>query len=81
MNQEVINNIRQNSKAELDALSDQDMQLLLDTTIKAIDSIIEKGDSIEINDFGTFLRRKNGNKSVSVFKPTDRLSDRISRKR
>lgn len=81
MNQKILNNIKLNSKTELEELSDQDMKLLLDTTIKAIDSIIERGDSIEINDFGTFSRRKNDNKSVSIFKPTDRLNDRISRRR
>ena len=81
MNQKILNNIKLNSKTELEELSDKDMKLLLDTTIKAIDSIIERGDSIEINDFGTFSRRKNTNKPVSIFKPTDRLNDRISRRR
>ncbi len=80
-NKNILDNIRQNSKSELDNLSDEDMQLLLDTTIKAIDSIIETGDGIDINDFGRFSRRKHGETTVSVFKPADRLNDRISRKR
>lgn len=79
--QDILDNIKQNSRSELNKLSDSDLALLLDTTVKTIDAILEKGDSVGINDFGTFSRRKSNLTSVSFFKPTDRLNDRISRKR
>lgn len=79
--QDILDNIKQNSRSELNKLSDSDLALLLDTTVKTIDAILEKGDSLDINDFGTFSRRKSNLTSVSFFKPTDRLNDRISRKR
>lgn len=78
---EILNNIKLNSKSGLKELSQEDLEVLLKATIEAIDSSLEKGDSVEVNDFGTFSRRKQGKISVSFFKPTDRLNDRISRKR
>lgn len=77
----ILNNIKLNSKSELDDLSDNDLDLLLKTTIQTIDSVLENGSSVEINDFGTFSRRKQDKVSVSFFRPAERLSDRISRKR
>jgi len=77
----ILNNIKLNPKSGLNDLSEQDLDLLLKTTIQAIDSALDNGDSVEVNDFGTFLRRKHGKISVSFFRPAERLSDRISRKR
>lgn len=79
----ILNNIKQNNKSEVNELSDYQLDLLLKTTIQAIDSELEIGNQVEVNDFGTFLRRKQNqnNISVSFFKPAERLSDRISRKR
>ncbi|MFR9166313.1 MAG: HU family DNA-binding protein [Dysgonomonas sp.] len=79
--QKLQQNIKLNSKSDSAGLSDNDMDILLKATVEAIDDILEKGDTLEIENFGTFSRRKHGSVAVSFFKPSDRLSDRISRKK
>lgn len=78
---EILNNIKQNYSLELEGLSQEQMENLLKTTVNAIDSILENGDVLEIDDFGIFSRRKNNLASVSFFKPVDRLNERINRKK
>lgn len=79
--QELLENIKEKSTSELKDLSDGQYQELLDATTQVIDLILETGDSIEIDDFGLFSRRKQGAVSVSFFKTADRLHDRINRKK
>jgi len=77
----ILNNIKFNSKFGLNNLSENELESLLKATVETIDSTLEKNESVEVNDFGVFSRRKHGNISVSFFKPAERLNDRISRKR
>lgn len=78
---DLLNNIKEKSNHGLKDLTDEDLDRLLNATANAIDNILEKGDSVEIDDFGTFSRRKQDAVSVSVFVPAERLNDRINRRR
>jgi len=77
----LLENIKNNPKSELNGLTDEDLNKLLRTTIAAIDSVLEKEDTVEIDDFGSFSRRKQQSVSVSFFKPVERLSERINRRK
>ena len=82
--QNLLENIKEKSNSGLNELSDETLHQLLNATIDAIDKVLEEGDSVEIDDFGMFSRRKHGANeatSVSFFRPFDRLNDRINRKK
>ena len=78
---QLLQNIKDKPSRELGNLSDKDLKNLLDLTINTIDSVLEDGGEVEIDDFGVFSRRKQNSVSVSFFKPSDRLNDRINRKK
>ncbi len=77
----IFNGIREKSHPELRELSDDDLNRLLSTVVNTIDRILEDEDILDIDDFGSFSRRKHDSISVSFFKPSERLIDRINRKR
>ncbi|NDW19554.1 hypothetical protein D0T53_11620 [Dysgonomonas sp. 216] len=78
---DLLENIKNNTKSGLGDLTDDELKKLLHTTIAAIDTVLEKEDTLEVDDFGTFSRRKQHNVSVSFFKPSDKLTERINRRR
>ncbi|GAB6011881.1 HU family DNA-binding protein [Viscerimonas tarda] len=77
---DLLKNVKERS-VDLYGLSDEKLRELLNATIYAIDKGLEAGDIVEIEDFGVFSRRKQGPVSVSFFRPSERLSERINRKR
>ncbi|MDR1809618.1 MAG: hypothetical protein LBR34_04335 [Prevotella sp.] len=77
----MLKNIREKSISELKGVSVEQYQTLLNATAMTIDKILESGCSVDIDDFGLFSRRKQGNVSVSFFRAADRLNDRINRKK
>jgi nucleoid DNA-binding protein len=79
--QDLLENIRKRSVSDLKDMSTEQYKELLGATISAIDKVLETGDSISIDDFGLFSRRKQGGVSVSFFKAAYRLNDRINRKK
>jgi len=70
----LLENLKNNSKSELNGLEYNDLEKLLRTTVAAIDSVLVNGDALEVEDFGEFSRRKQS----SFFKPTERLNERIN---
>ncbi|MDR1809468.1 MAG: HU family DNA-binding protein [Prevotella sp.] len=78
---ELLENIKEKSISELNGLSDAQYRELLNASIRVIDKTLDAGDTIEIDDFGVFSRRKHNAVSVSFFRPAERLNDRINRKK
>jgi len=77
--QKMLENIKNSPRSGLEEISDEELSRLLHATIDTIDSILEDGNIVEIDDFGSFSRRKQGINPVSFFKPSEKLITRINR--
>lgn len=76
-NEEIVKNIFDHLQHNNVLLSQDEVELLLASTTKAINNCLENQEEVEIEDFGNFIRRKNTNTSFTNFKPCERLLERI----
>lgn len=58
-------------------LSQSDIDMLLEATIRSIDNSLNTNGEVEIGDFGVFQRKKSESTSYTSFKPTENLKERI----
>ncbi|MFV0467323.1 MAG: HU family DNA-binding protein [Dysgonomonas sp.] len=76
-NEEIVKNIFDHLQHNNVLLSQDEVELLLASTTKAINNCLENQEEVEIEDFGNFIRRKTTNTSFTNFKPCERLLERI----
>lgn len=76
-NEEIVKNIFDHLQHNNVLLSQDEVELLLASTTKAINNCLENQEEVEIEDFGNFIRRKTANTSFTNFKPCERLLERI----
>ncbi|NDW09583.1 HU family DNA-binding protein [Dysgonomonas sp. 520] len=60
-------------------LSELDIYSLLRSLTDSINQCLDDGAEVEIDDFGSFQRRKGKDASYTSFKPVVRLGERINR--
>ena len=80
-NNDIIKNIVDKLKQEDISLSIREIDQLMECTINTIDQKLYNTGSVEIDDFGKFIRRQTASSSAFTnFKPCDRFSERIKQK-
>lgn len=77
---ELCKNIQESLKQDGISLSGTDIATLFVSTLSNIDNHLEEGDTIDIQDFGSFWSKEGETSSVTFFRPVDDLTDRINAK-
>lgn len=71
------NDLLDSIKRELN-VTESELKTLYSASVYAIDYLLKDNASLEIDDFGTFTRRTNDVSSCNIFKPSNRLKERIN---
>lgn len=77
---ELCNRIQEDLKLQGINISSTDICNLYISTLSSMYNMLDKGNVIEISDFGSFWRKEGERSSVTFFRPVEKLTDRINKK-
>lgn len=78
--EKIVESILDRLKPDSITLSEDKTRQLIAATTNALDNFLASGYSVDIDDFGSFIRRTgDGGKVYTNFRPTERLKERINK--
>lgn len=71
--------IKQNLEAQGINISEEELVKLCSSVLESMSEILDKGDIVDISDFGSFWRKKGETSTATFFKPTNNLLEQINK--
>ena len=67
-----------NEIVERTGFNPREVTIIVDSLIETIKEALNKGEQVDIDEFGTFLRHERKDRTVTLFKPNKSLREKLS---